>query len=73
MDKSANIKKIEFKEKESYVNFYETDEFLITTLQLVDEIWLTKYKDSNDVPIYRVIASTEMELKPKKEIAKGKL
>ena len=67
IDKSAYVKKIQFKPKQTFLNIYETDEFLISLENIVTEIWQTKYKDENDTPLYHVIANIKLDAKPKQD------
>lgn len=72
IDKSTYIKKIQFKPIRTFLNIYETDEFLISIENQVTEIWQTKFKDENEIPLYYVMSeaildakSKRIELKPK--------
>lgn len=67
LDKSAYVKKIQFKPKQTFLNIYETDEFLITIENQVSEIWQTKYKDEGNTPLYHVVAEAKLDAKLKKD------
>jgi len=67
LNKSAYVKKMQFKPKQTFTNIYETDEFLITIENAVSEIWQTKFKDGNGVPIYHVESEAKLDAKPKQK------
>ena len=67
INKSTYIKKIQFKPNKTFINLYETDEFLITIENTVNEIWLTKFKDESDTPLYHVVANAILDAKLKND------
>lgn len=69
IDKSSFLKKVEFKERISYVNIYETRDFFLFVKNAVTEVWMTKYKDTNNVPIYHVEGNAKLTVKPKSEFS----
>jgi len=69
IEKSSFLKKVEFKERISYVNIYETRDFFLFVKNAVTEVWMTKYKDANNVPIYHVEGNAKLTVKPKSEFS----
>jgi len=62
------ISKLSFEPKNTVVNIYETNGFLILLKSKLLEVWTTRFKDKNDAPIYRFYSSAVMDLLNKKEI-----
>ena len=72
ISKETATEKIGFKEKSGCLNIYETDEFMVFVRNTISDVWKTKYKDANGVPIYYVEGGASVEAKLKKDIAKIK-
>jgi len=73
LDKSSYLKKIQFTPKQTFLNIYETDEFLISVENKVTEIWQSKYKDDNGTPVYHVISEGMLGARQKNDENKQKL
>lgn len=67
INESAYLKKVEFKERRTNLNIYETKDFLLFVNNILRDVWLTKYKDDNNIPLYHTIADARLKIKPKKE------
>jgi len=55
------IKELKFEEKKSFLNIYETDEFLLFVRTNVTNVHLTKQKDQLGQPRYRILAEATLE------------
>ena len=63
------IEKIDFKPLKTSLNFYETDEFLIIVRSKLNEIWTTRFKDPNNVPIYSINSQSSVDAPNKSTLA----
>lgn len=64
------ISKLDFTTKKISICIYETDELLILVRSNLVEVWTTKFKDNNDVPMYRFSTAPIMDILNKNEIGK---
>ena len=62
-------KKISFKPKNTSLNLYETDEFLIILRSRLNNVWTTPYKDKDEIPIYSINTSIAVDSPAKKSFA----
>lgn len=67
------VKEIKFTPKRISLNLYETDEFLIVVRSRLNHVWITHYKDKNEVPIYSLNSDSSMDANVKKSIAPFKI
>lgn len=63
------IKEMKFENKKSFLNIYETDEFLLFVRTIVTNVYLAKQKDRFGQPRYRVSSQLVLEPRQKSIIA----
>ncbi len=68
ISKSDAKKSMKFEKKKSFLNFYETDEFVIMVRCKVIGVWTTPFQDMG-IPIYYVEGTGALDAQQKKKIA----
>ena len=67
--KEHRIKKISFEPKHESLSTYEVNRHYVFVRSRLNEVWTTKFKDKNNLPIYNFSNRVALEIKPIDEIA----
>jgi len=66
---SDRLKVLKFTPKKISLNLYETDEFLIIIRNRLNNVWMTPFKDKNDIPVYSLNTDSTLDAQDKKNLA----
>ena len=67
--KKDRIKRSEFEPRHESLNIYRVDRHYIFIKSKLYEVWTTRFKDKNSLPVYSFSTKIALEIKPIDEIA----
>lgn len=69
VSREHRIKNISFEPRHESLNIYSVDGHYIFIKTRLDEVWTTKFKDKNDLPVYSLCSNAALEVRPMADIA----